>query len=150
LHTGEVSFPGGRIDVGEEAVAAALREADEEIGLDPARVRVLGRLSTRTTIRNPAPITPFVGEVRGGRPPLVANPAEVERIITVRVAELFADDVHREERWELGEYGHQPFYFFELIGDTVWGATARILRELLEVIWLECAGDPGAADPGAG
>jgi 8-oxo-dGTP pyrophosphatase MutT (NUDIX family) len=148
-HTGEVSFPGGRIDVGEDAASAALREAYEEIGLDPAHVKILGRLSTRTTIRNPSPITPFVGVVEGGRPSLVANPAEVELVITVRLAELFADEVHREETWELGEHGRQPFYFFELIGDTVWGATARILRELLDVVWLE-AGDPEAPGTDAG
>ena len=143
LHTGEVSFPGGRIDEGEEAAAAALREAHEEIGLDPSRVQVLGRLSTMTTIRNPAPITPFVGVVTGGRPEFVANPAEVERVITVPLAEMFAEEVHREEMWELGQFGVRPFYFFELIGDTVWGATARILREFLELVW-------GAGEAGAG
>jgi 8-oxo-dGTP pyrophosphatase MutT (NUDIX family) len=142
LHTGEVSFPGGRIDAGEEAAAAALREAHEEIGLDPASVRVLGRLSTMTTIRNPAPITPFVGVIEGGRPEFTANPAEVERVIIVPVAELFADEVYREELWELGQLGQRPFYFFELIGDTVWGATARILRELLELVWLGYEGVP--------
>ena len=147
LHTGEVSFPGGRIDEGEEPAAAALREAHEEIGLDPSRVQVLGRLSTMTTIRNPAPITPFVGIVDGGRPDFVANPAEVERVITVPLAEMFAEEVHREEMWELGQLGVRPFYFFELIGDTVWGATARILREFLELVW----GDGSAADgPAAG
>ena len=135
LHTGEVSFPGGRLDEGETPEGAALREAHEEVGLDPASVEVIGRLSTITTVRTPAPIAPFVGLLRGGRPHLVANPAEVERIITVPLAELFADDVGREERWTLGDLGARPFYFFELMGDTVWGATARIVHELLEVIW---------------
>jgi 8-oxo-dGTP pyrophosphatase MutT (NUDIX family) len=135
LHTGEVSFPGGRLDEGEEAVAAALREAHEEVGIDPATVEVIGRLSTITTVRNPSPINPFVALLNGGRPRLVPNPAEVERVITVPVAELFAEEVYREESWDLGDYGVRPFYFFELIGDTVWGATARIVRELIDVVW---------------
>lgn len=135
FHTGEVSFPGGRIDEGETAQSAALREAYEEVGIEPGSVEVVGQLSTISTVRNPAPITPFVGLLSGGRPRLVPSPAEVERVITVDVAELFADHVHREERWALGELGERPFYFFELVGDTVWGATARVLREFLEVVW---------------
>lgn len=59
-HTGEVSFPGGRIDPGELPMAAALREAQEEVGIDPAGVEVIGRLTALSTTRNPAPIHPFV------------------------------------------------------------------------------------------
>ena len=134
-HTHQVSFPGGRIDRGETAVEAALREAHEEVGLDPATVDVFGQLSSLSTFANPAPITPFVAELRG-RPSLRPNPAEVERAFSVPLIELTHPDVYSEELWKFPDGSEQPMSFFELVGDTVWGATARMLRELLDAVLL--------------
>lgn len=134
-HTHQVSFPGGRIDTGESARDAALREAHEEVGIDPSTVDIFGRLSSLSTFANPAPITPFVGELPG-RPVLRPNPAEVERAFTVPLIELAQPEVYREELWTFPDGSEQPMSFFELIGDTVWGATARMLRELLDVVLL--------------
>jgi 8-oxo-dGTP pyrophosphatase MutT (NUDIX family) len=128
-----VAFPGGRIDPGEAPEAAALREAHEEVGIDPAEVELIGRLSRLRTILNPAPITPFVG-VLPGRPALHPNPAEVERAFTVPVVELTYPEVFREEVWEFGAGDERSIQFFELVGDTVWGATARMLFELLSIL----------------
>jgi 8-oxo-dGTP pyrophosphatase MutT (NUDIX family) len=132
-HTGEVSFPGGRLDPDEMPVAAALREASEEVGLDPAAVEILGQLSPLSTFSSQATITPFVG-VLGSRPVLHPNPAEVERAFDVSLAELMSDRVYRQELWELPGVGWRELNFFDLFGDTVWGATARMLRELLELV----------------
>ncbi|HET6874760.1 MAG TPA: CoA pyrophosphatase [Acidimicrobiales bacterium] len=132
-HTHQVSFPGGRLEPGEAAHLAALREAHEEVGIDPAGVRVIGRLTTMSTVMNPAPISPFVGVV-DGRPELVPSPAEVERAFTVPVVELMEPDVYRQELWTFPDGREVPMSFFELIGDTVWGATARMLTELLDVV----------------
>ena len=132
-HTHQVSFPGGRLDPGETPVAAALREAREEVGLEPASVDVIGRLSVLRTVVNPAPITPFVGALPA-RPELRPNPAEVERAFTVPLVELIDPEVHREELWRFPDGSEHPMQFFELIGDTVWGATARMLSELLDVV----------------
>jgi 8-oxo-dGTP pyrophosphatase MutT (NUDIX family) len=133
-HTGEVSFPGGRVDPGEAPLAAALREATEEIGLDPEQVQIVGQLSPLSTVSSAAAITPFVGAL-AARPSLHPNPAEVERVFDVSLAELASDGVYHEELWELPEVGLRQMSFFHLAGDTVWGATARMLRELLELIF---------------
>ena len=132
-HTHQVSFPGGRIDRGEKPVEAALREAYEEVGIDPATVDVFGELSRLNTVSNPAPITPFVAELPG-RPELRPNPAEVERAFSVRLVELTLPEVYREELWTFPDGLERPISFFELVGDTVWGATARMLTELLDLI----------------
>ncbi|MGH9119522.1 MAG: NUDIX hydrolase [Acidimicrobiales bacterium] len=129
-HRGEVSFPGGLSEPGETLVDAARRETEEEIGLVPASVDVLGELDHLRTIRNRSFIVPHVGLVAGGRPELKPNPAEVDAVLLVPVAELLLDEVYREERWTW-EGEERPIFFFELVGDTVWGATAAMLRQLL-------------------
>lgn len=134
-HTHQVSFPGGRLDPGEEPEHAALREAQEEVGLDPEQVELIGRLTKMRTVVNPAPITPYVG-VLAGRPELRPNPAEVERAFTVPLIELAEPEVFREEIWRFPDGQDRSMYFFELIGDTVWGATARMLYELIELVLL--------------
>jgi 8-oxo-dGTP pyrophosphatase MutT (NUDIX family) len=138
-HSHQVSFPGGRLDIGESPTAAALREAREEVGIQPATVEVIGRLSALRTAVNPSPITPFVGVVPD-RPHLVPNPAEVERAFDVALVELLDPDVYREELWTFADGTERPMEFFELFGDTVWGATARMLVELLDLAVAVLAG----------
>jgi len=132
-HTGEVSFPGGRLDAGETPEDAALREAFEEIGLDSAIVDVVGRLSPLSTFSSRATITPVVATL-GSRPTLLASRAEVELVFEVSLFDLTADDVFHEELWELGPDLARPMWFFELRDDTIWGATARMLVELLRLV----------------
>lgn len=132
-HTGEVAFPGGRLEPGEEPEAGALREAHEEVGLDPVEVEIVGSLAPLATVSSGSRITPFVG-VLGGRPDLAPNPAEVARVFDVSLAELASDGVYRGERWDMPGLEDRPMHFFELEDETVWGATARILMELLELV----------------
>jgi 8-oxo-dGTP pyrophosphatase MutT (NUDIX family) len=134
-HRGQVSFPGGRIDDGEDAATAALREAHEEIGLDPAEVRVVGWLHPLFTLNLTSFILPVVG-VLTGRPSTVPNPAEVARVFDVALADLVADGIYHEETWDpyeewstTGPQAHQ-IWFFGVADERVWGATARVLHEL--------------------
>lgn len=129
VHSGEVSFPGGGQEDGEDLRDTARREACEEIGLDPALVEIIGELDHLSTITSNSFIVPFIA-VLPGRPELQASPAEVAALLRVPVRELLAPDVFREERWDL--FGQErAMWFFELVGDTVWGATAAMLRQLL-------------------
>jgi 8-oxo-dGTP pyrophosphatase MutT (NUDIX family) len=128
-HRGEVSFPGGRAEPGEDHVATALREAQEEVDLDPSLVEPLGELDHLTTVTRRAYIVPVIG-LLSTVPTLHASDAEVDRVLHVPLSELTADGVFREERWGEGPTA-RPIYFFDLDGDTVWGATAAMLRQLL-------------------
>jgi 8-oxo-dGTP pyrophosphatase MutT (NUDIX family) len=130
-HTSEVSFPGGRSDDGEAPLATALREAQEEIGLDPQLVRPIGELDVFVTVGSASLVHPMVGAL-ATRPELVPAPDEVEHILHVALSELLADGVFREEIWPIFDR-ERPITFFELYGDTVWGATAAMLRQLLSL-----------------
>ena len=134
-HRGEVAFPGGRVDAGETMLEAALREAHEEVGLPPAAVRVIGQLEPLSTIASQSSITPIVGVIES-LPPLTPSVAEVDRIFDVSLTELIHPDCYREEIWDYPD-GTFPVWFFEVEDDTIWGATARMLRRLLDLLLLD-------------
>ena len=129
-HTGEVSFPGGRHEPSDpDLLTTALRESEEEIGLGRHLVRIVGELPQLTTVSSPSPIVPFVG-VLEEEPALTPSQREVDAILHVSLAELMRPEIYREELWmRNGEA--MEITFFELEGDTLWGATARMLRDLL-------------------
>ena len=145
-HRGEVSFPGGGEDSADDGDlrVTALREAQEEVGLDPASVEVLGELDHLTTVSSDRFIVPFVGLLAQPPQGLVAQPSEVEQILEVRLAELLEPEVFHEERWWSLEIDH-PIVFFDIEGDTIWGATGAMLHQMLVLLLDIPAGSPGAA-----
>jgi 8-oxo-dGTP pyrophosphatase MutT (NUDIX family) len=131
LHAGQVSFPGGRLDPGEDSLAAALREAHEEIGLEPSRVDVLGRLSETLVLQSAFRLTPWVASVPYPYP-YAAAPGEVDEILHVPLAALLRPGAHRIEPREV--YGMRlDVHFYSVGDDVIWGATGRVLAELLTV-----------------
>ena len=129
-HRGEISFPGGRLDPGETAADAALREAHEEVGLDPALVTVEGELEHLNTIVSRSYIVPVVGSRRCT---CRAYSRPAPRSIACsgcRWSSSLRPDTYRSERW-----GTPPtdrlLHFFELDDETVWGATASVIVQLL-------------------
>jgi len=128
---GQLAFPGGKLEKDEGDLAAALREAHEEVGLDPASAEVLGRLSDTLVLRSPFRLTPWVAAVPYPYP-YAAAPGEVEAILHVSLAALARDGAHRTERGTA--YGRAvDVHFYDVGAGEVWGATARILHELLAV-----------------
>lgn len=127
-HAGQIAFPGGRIDPEDDGpVAAALREAHEEIGLDPAGVRVLGLADGWHTGTGYA-ITPVVGVIAPGGA-YVPNPAEVDAVFEVSLAHVLDPANHqlREAEWK-GK--PRRFYVIEADGWEIWGATAGMIVNL--------------------
>jgi 8-oxo-dGTP pyrophosphatase MutT (NUDIX family) len=132
-HRWEVSFPGGRSDETDDSLwHTALRETYEEIGLDQAVPRLIGELDRFVTVSSVSLVSPLVAVLPGRPTALVPSPDEVEAILHVPLSELLLDDVFREEMWPIDEI-YRPITFFELDGDTVWGATAAMLRQLLAI-----------------
>jgi 8-oxo-dGTP pyrophosphatase MutT (NUDIX family) len=127
-HAGEVSFPGGRRDAGESLRDTALREAEEEIGLKPELVTIVGALPPTPTFVSNYAVYPFVGLIEPGGT-FTANPAEVEAVVELRLADLVAG-FERRRLIRRGVPIKTATYTVQ--GHFIWGATARILEGLLE------------------
>jgi len=135
-HQGEMSFPGGRVDPDETMTDAALRETHEEVGIEPSSITVHAELSPLSTFVSRSFIVPIIGTVEK-KPELVLNSYEVERTMWVPLAELVRADTFSWEWWSFDRVefsGDRPMFFFHLDDETIWGATARMLHELLCVV----------------
>jgi 8-oxo-dGTP pyrophosphatase MutT (NUDIX family) len=130
-HAGQVSFPGGAREPDEALTEAALREGEEEVGLDPRSLRVLGCLSPLHIPASGFVLHPVVAHAHD-RPALRPADGEVERILEVRIKDLRDPARIRAERRLLQDRYYDVPYF-DVDGEKVWGATAMVLAELL---WL--------------
>jgi 8-oxo-dGTP pyrophosphatase MutT (NUDIX family) len=128
-HAGQVSLPGGATDPGETLAQAALREAHEEIGVDPAAVRILGELTPVHVLVSGFTLHPIVG-ITHDRPSFAPAAHEVEEVIEVSVEDLQdASRIRQGTRTREGVAIEYPY--FDLMGHQVWGATAMILGEFI-------------------
>lgn len=127
-HPGDVVFPGGRLEPGETPEETAIREAEEEIGLPPEGVEVVGGLTPTTTRNRSNLIVPVVAKViRPAR--FVLQEEEVEAVIEPAMVELLD-----EGRWRTSEWMGHKLWFYEFDEGTLWGATAFMMREFLSFL----------------
>jgi len=131
VHSGQISLPGGSQVPDEDLVTTALREANEELGIDPSLVEVVGSLTLHRIPISGFDVLPVVG-VASRRPPMVPDPVEVGRILVTSVEAL--EEPSRRTEFEgvfSGETVRIPAWRIE--GGLLWGATAMILSELLAI-----------------
>jgi 8-oxo-dGTP pyrophosphatase MutT (NUDIX family) len=131
-HAGQISLPGGAVDVGETLAEAALRESAEEIGVDPSAVRVLGELTPVYVLVSGFTLHPIVG-ITDHRPEFQPAPYEVAEVLEVSLEHLRdASRIRMGSRVREGVAIEYPY--FDLLGHQVWGATAMVLGEFICLI----------------
>lgn len=133
-HSGQVSFPGGKAEPTDPDLAfTALREANEEVGIEPHGVELIGRLTELYIPASNFMVHPFIG-VLGNRPQLRADLHEVRQVLEVGLPHFFKDGIQSETdiAFKNGFKLKAPYY--DVQGHVVWGATAMIISELKQVI----------------
>ncbi|MDI6753665.1 MAG: CoA pyrophosphatase [Thermodesulfobacteriota bacterium] len=132
-HKGQISFPGGRQDQkDQDLLNTALREAQEEMGIKKEDVHLLGELDDFLTATTDFCISPFVAFIPYPYP-FKINPHEIEEVIEAPLLAFLDDDKFRQE--VIVRNGEPfPVYFYQYQGHTIWGATARILKQLLDLL----------------
>ena len=133
-HSGEIAFPGGSVDASDSSpIMTALREAHEEIGLEPAQVEVLGVLSPVFTVVSNYLILPVVGYLPHGLGKLYLQPSEVAELILAPLHALADPTIAHTEQWSR-EGMTRTVYFYDHGPYRIWGATGRILSMLLALL----------------
>jgi 8-oxo-dGTP pyrophosphatase MutT (NUDIX family) len=132
-HSGQISLPGGKAEPGEDAIDTALREAREEIGVDPAQIKVIGRLSQFNVIVSNVLVTPVVASILE-TPVFTPDPYEVHTIVHCDLYDLIRDDAIQIEEILAGGNFRMRAPHFKVQNHVVWGATAMMLNELRVVV----------------
>lgn len=134
FHSGQMAFPGGKMEkTDENIIQTALREAEEEVGIDRNEVQVLGKLTDLYIPTSNFLVSPIVGFLEH-RPKFVADINEVSRIVQTDLTTLFSPEIRKQTVLEISEDITLATPYFEIDGEVVWGATAMILSELIQVL----------------
>ena len=130
-HPGQIALPGGAMEKNETLLNTALREAFEEVGINPEDVEIIGQLTPIPVPVSEYLIYPFVGVI-DYEPEWVLNEDEVEELLILKMSELISSDNGYTEMWDLrGNKVEVPI--FKVMNETVWGATAAVLSELIDI-----------------
>ena len=132
-HSGQVSFPGGKAEDGETVEQTALREGEEEIGIHPENIEIIGRLSEFFVIPSNFLVTPVVG-IQHAKPIFVPDSVEVVRILEGTISDLIRDDAVGVRDITAAKIYNLRAPHFMIDNEIVWGATAMMLNELREVV----------------
>ena len=132
-HSGQIAFPGGAVEEGETLAAAAVREAQEEVGIAPERVELIGRLDDLITANSGFLVAPFVGVIHE-RIEYVLQESEVDEVFEVPVDALLTPS-QPEVRYVTYRRKRYPAYFYRHLDYEIWGLTGRILKTFLDLVW---------------
>lgn len=132
-HSGQISLPGGKTEAGETFIETALREAEEEIGINRTEVTVVGRLSDFFVIPSNFLVTPVIAYSKV-RPVFTADPYEVARILTADIFDLLDDRAVKSKEITAASHFQMLAPHFEIEGEVVWGATAMMLNEFRMIL----------------
>ena len=134
VHSGQISFPGGRYEPGDPDLRhTALREAQEEIGIDPEQVEVIGRLTDLYIPPSNHKVSPWVG-VMHHRPVFKPDPFEVESILEVALTNFLSEENLQNIPIKLADGSRLSTPCYHIEGNVIWGATAMMMAEFLECI----------------
>ena len=131
--SGQIAFPGGAVEEGETLAAASVREAQEEVGIAPERVELIGRLDDLVTANTGFLVAPFVGVIHE-RIEYVLQESEVDEVFEVPVDALLAPS-QPEVRYVTYQRKKYPAYFYRHLDYEIWGLTGRILKTFLDLVW---------------
>jgi 8-oxo-dGTP pyrophosphatase MutT (NUDIX family) len=133
VHAGQLAFPGGRREAADpDLLTTALRETEEEIGLDRQHVEVLATLPIIDTIATGFRVAPFLGRLKGPPPTWRRSTSEVDEILEIPIDDLLHPDAHAVERWQLDGWDEpRDIPFYRIGADKLWGATYKIVAPLL-------------------
>lgn len=134
-HGGQISFPGGKAEPNEDRIMAALREGEEEIGINREAIKVVGQLSDFHVIPSNFLVTPVVAALEKTVPQFVPDPIEVARIISVPMEEIMKETALQQGEIIVGGNYKLMAPHFRIDGEMVWGATAMILNELRQILY---------------
>jgi 8-oxo-dGTP pyrophosphatase MutT (NUDIX family) len=132
-HGGQISLPGGKTEPGEDSIAAALREGEEEIGVNRGEITVIGQLSDFFVIPSNFIVTPVIGYMQQ-RPLFTPDPKEVVRVLEGNIQQLIRPDAVQTKEILAARVYPMLAPHFEIEGEIVWGATAMMLNELRMII----------------
>lgn len=134
VHSGQVGFPGSKMEPSDpDILFTALREAEEEIGINASKVEVLGQLSDLYIPTSNFLVSPVIGFVLE-KPSFIPEQREVARIIATEVISLFHPEVRKQTQLAVGGGMYLDTPYFAVEEEIVWGATAMILSELIQVL----------------
>lgn len=136
VHGGQIAFPGGRREPQDrDLLATALREAHEEVGLDPASVEILTALPVIETMATGFRVAPFLGRLNGPPPTWRRQETEIEEILEVRLDDLIRPEAHAVEHWQLPGWPEpRPIPFYRIGPYKLWGATYRMVGSIREYL----------------
>ncbi len=133
-HSGQVALPGGKVEEGDpDVVFTALREAEEEIGIDAGKVEVVGSLTELYIPISNFLVTPIVGFL-DHKPTFIPEQREVDKILPFALHQLIQPEIVKHTSISLGGGKYLETPYFDIAGEVVWGATAMILSELIHVV----------------